>query len=117
MRNSLLFAAVCCILLYLLVVAIRVDAQTPNPPTVSTPAVHTPPLKEGSTVPLIVAYYKAVQANKAFQDAVATFNSVQADQAKANGFPEGTTFTIDLNTGTVTAVLPKPPEAKAPEKK
>jgi hypothetical protein len=59
----------------------------------------------------------AVQANQAaLTKAVADYHALEAAEAKANGLGEGTTFSVDIATGTVTAVKaeskPEPPKEK-----
>lgn len=50
----------------------------------------------------------AQQYQTQLQKAVNEFQTLEAKEAKAGGFPKGTTFTIDMVTGAVTPVTPKP---------
>jgi hypothetical protein len=54
------------------------------------------------------------QAQGQLNKAVADYRALEAQEAKENGFEEGTTFTVDVSSNTVTAVKP---EKKATEKK
>ena len=84
------------------------------------------PLPETSNLKLVSAYQSAVisyQALQAAQQAVATnqaaydrdvasFHTLEASEAKANGYPEGTTFTVDTNKRLATANVPAKKEAE-----
>jgi len=78
------------------------------------------PLPEVSNLRLVNSYQSAIilqaqfmQAQAALNQALVEYHAVEAAEAKANGLPEGTTFTVDLVTKKATAVLPKKePEAK-----
>jgi hypothetical protein len=52
------------------------------------------------------------QSRQALNKAVADYHALEAVEAKKNGLPEGTTFTVDTVAGTVTPVLPKKDEPK-----
>lgn len=84
----------------------------------STPST-APTVSADTRLQLLNAYKSAIiaqenvgHAQQRFQQMVATFNQLQSDRAKADKFPEGTTFTVNLDTDEVTPVLPKPPESK-----
>lgn len=77
----------------------------PNAPTVS-PDTRLQLLNAYKSA--IIAQENVGHAQQRFQQMVATFNQLQADRAKADKFPEGTTFTVNLDTDEVTPVLPKP---------
>ena len=66
----------------------------------------------------LLAQQTAAQAQNALQQDIAAFQAAQAELAKQEAQPEGTTYTPDINAGTVTAQPPvkkAKPEEKKPE--
>lgn len=89
------------------------------------------PLPEVSNLKLVNQYQVAVIAQQSLQaaqaavqqnqaaltKAVADYHALEAVEAKANGYPEGTTFTVDTTAGKATPVLPPKKDEKAEVKK
>lgn len=72
------------------------------------------PLPEVSNLRLVNTYQSAIiaqaqfmQAQTVLNQALLEYHATEAAEAKANGLPEGTTFSVDLVTKKATAVLPK----------
>jgi len=62
----------------------------------------------------VIAQENAARAQQRAQALVQKFYQTQSDLAKADKFPEGTTFTINVDNDEITPVLPKD---KSDEKK
>lgn len=72
-------------------------------------------LSEGSSSKLMIAYQKALllqaqaaQAMAEVQAAIADYNKLVEGVNKAEGYPKGTTFVIDVKAGTVDPIAPPP---------
>lgn len=96
-------------------------ADNAKPASTSTT---TPSQSKESRLLILNAYKSAViaqdqmqQANVRFQQRLADLNRVQAERAKADGFPEGTTWQVNADTDELTLVAAPKKEEPKPDAK
>jgi len=56
----------------------------------------------------VIAQDNAVRAQQRAQQLVQKFYQTQTELAKADKFPDGTTFTVNVDTDEITPVIPEP---------